>query len=242
MAIAQYANWNLEFVHTGFAEAVSMLQNNELDLVNNVSITEARLKTLAFSQHASGSNCGWLVVNKDNTTYAHNDFEEFNNMTVGIYATSIFIPYFKEFCTKHKINPKIVYYKNDVELIDTIKNGEIDARVVSSSYDKWYRTVAEFAPMDYYFAVPINENKLIEELDAAMESLSNDLPNFITELKIKYSSNEIDENIVFSKKEKEYIKNHESIRVGYAEHWRPISYTDENGNFAGALSKIYARL
>ena len=103
MAIKQYTNWDYEFIPVSFSEGVQMLLDGELDLMNNVSITEERKEKLSFSDYASGKNYGCLIVDKENKTYAYQDFSSFHGMKVGMLKSSIFKPYFIQYCKEHKI-------------------------------------------------------------------------------------------------------------------------------------------
>ncbi len=242
MAVKQYTGWEYEFVPVTFSDGVKMLQNGELDLMNNVSKTAEREKNLDFSAYASGTNYGCLIVGKDNYNYAYNDYDAFNSMTVGILTTSIFNSYFSEFCEEHEINPEIIHYDTDDEMTQALEAGEIDARVVSSSYQDGSRVVAKFAPMDYYFAVPKGKTDILNELNNAMISIQTDMPEFEQAINDKYQYNYTEDSVVLSTEERAFVKDSPAIRVATGGDWYPIFYQKEDGSYAGPLADIYSRI
>lgn len=243
MALKQYTNWDLELIPVEFIEGVSMLERGELDLLNNVAKTPARERTLGFSAYASGSNYGVLAVDANNTSYAYGDYGSFNNMRIGGRVNSAFQPYFEEFCSKYNIHPQTVkYYKSAAELNIALKNGEVDTRIVSSSYHDNSRIVAKFAPMEYYFAVPKGNRELLKELNFAMESLRTYLPHIQQQLEEKYANDYYEKQVVLSAKEKLFVQKQGAIRVAVDNEWAPIASYSQQKQYTGALADIFAQI
>ena len=239
MALKLYTGWDYEFVPVEFSDGVKMLQDGKLDLMNNVSKTPEREEKLGFSMYASGSNYACLVVRSDDTNYAYNDYETFSNMTIGLLNNSIYNSYFSEYCDRYHISPTLKYYDNGVEANEALEKGDIDARIISNSYNIDVRVVGKFAPMDYYFAVPIAEQDLLKELNDALTKVRTDLPNLDRELNEKYETAYEEKAVVLSGDEKKYLETHPVVKVATSKMWYPISYFDENGNYKGTLAKIY---
>lgn len=242
MAIQQYTGWKYEFVPVGFAQGVEMLENGELDLMNNVSKTSYREQTLSFSDYASGTNYGCILVDQENMDYAYNDYDSFQNMKVGILSNSIFRGYFEDFCEEHQIHPQVFYFETEDEMTQAQESGMIDARVVSSSYRDGSRIVAEFAPMDYYFAVPKAEEEVIEELNDAMTQIKIDMPTFQQEMERHYNSGYGEQTVVLSKQEKQFLQENPIVTVAVGGSWYPMVSFDEKGNCSGSLVDIYDRI
>lgn len=242
MALKQYTGWEYEFVPVEFSDGVQMLENGELDLMNNVSKTAEREELLAFSDYASGSNYGCLVVNADNTDFAYNDFEKFSQMRIGLLYDSIYNSYFQDFCDENGIHPVISYYDTGSEANEAMATGVIDGRIISSSYDSNVRVVAKFAPMDYYFAVPKAEEELLGELNQAMELIRTDIPNLENELEERYQSDYVENAVIMTEAEKKYAKETQNVKVAVSDAWYPISYFDDRGVYTGPLSEVYELL
>src|SRR5574344_2805603 len=67
LAIAQYANWEYEFIPVTFEDALKMLQEGTLDLVNGIQYSEQLAQQFGFSSIASGESCSCLVISPQNT-------------------------------------------------------------------------------------------------------------------------------------------------------------------------------
>lgn len=239
IALAQYANWEFEFVPVEFADGVKMLENGELDLMNNVSKTDQRLNYLSYSNSSSGSNCAYLATENDNTSYAYEDFDSFNNMTVGLVKTSIYSEKFLGYCRENGFMPNIKYYDTKEEASAALGAGEIDARVITSSQNIDMHIIAKFAPEEFYFAVPKDKTSLLGELNKAMRSLKTNDPDFESRLQKKYYNNVAEDNTILTEEEKQFIKDNPVIDVVYDKDFYPLSYEDEDGNVSGTMSKIY---
>ena len=242
MALKQYTNWDLEFVPVEFSQGVDMLERGELDLMNNVSKTAAREKVLAFSRYSSGANYGVLAVDAGNTSYAYNDYAAFAGMRIGMRQNSIFRPYFEDFCRKYDVHPQSVnYYASANEMNTAMDRGDIDTRVLSSSYRDNSRIVAKFAPMEYYFAVPKAETALLQELNSAMENVHTDLPDLLQRLDKKYNSS-LEPVVVLSAAEKQYVQHGGIVKVAVDNDWAPVAVYQSDGCYTGALADIFAQI
>ena len=242
MALKQYTNWEYEFIPVEFSDGIRMLENGELDLMNNVSKTPEREEKLGFSTYASGSNYGCLIVNSDNTKYAYNDYKSFAHMRVGLLTDSIFNSYFKDYCRQHDISPECLYYQTSSQASEAMKRGDIDARIVSSSYHMNVRVVAKFAPMDYYFAVPKGDDEMLSELNIAMEQIKTDIPQLESNLEARYSDDYVEQNVVTTKEEEKFLEKNRTVKVAVSDSWYPISYFDNFGVYSGPLAQIYAKI
>lgn len=242
IALEQYADWQFEFVPVSFSEGVTMLENGELDLMNNVSMNEERMEKLDFSTLSSGSNCAYLAMDAENTSIAYEDFDSFNSLRVGLVSTSIYSEKFEQYCTDNGFRPEIIYYDTKEAAIAAMDAGEIDARIITSSQNIDMHVIAKFAPESFYFAVPKTEPDLLRELNQAMNTLITNDPDFAVRLENKYYKNVAESNTVLSLEEQKYISEHGKVKVAYDEGCYPLSYTDKEGNFAGTIADIYQKI
>ncbi|MDO5517038.1 MAG: response regulator [Clostridium sp.] len=242
MAISQYTGWVYEFVPVTFREGLDKLQNGELDLMNNVSKTEDREEIFDFSTFTSGENCAYLISKEGDTRIAYEDYEAFNDITVGLAKSSIYSDRFIEVCKSKKCMPRIVYYETPEETEKGLNNGEIDACIITSTTNTDYHILAKFAPESYYFATTKGNEDIIEEIDFAINSLQANDPYFESRLYQKYYGSSTENYTILTDDEKQFVSENPVIKVTYDSNSYPISYTDKSGNFAGAIKEIYDRL
>ena len=239
LAVAQYAGWDYEFVPVSFDDGLRMLEDGELDLMNNVPETDELSQRLSYSALSSGTSCTCLVVAPDNTSVAYEDFQSISGLTVGLDYSSSLNSGFVDYCKDNDCMPTLIYYHTEAGVAGGLENGEIDARIVSSLQDTAMRTVAKFGTQSYYFATTKGNSDLLQELNAAMNSLKTSDPYFEEKIYAKYHGKSSEEQTVISEDEKAYVAENPAIKVAYDPSWYPISYTDENGNFSGAMSSVF---
>ena len=112
----------------------------------------------------------------------------------------------------------------------------------SSSYQNGTRVVAKFAPMDYYFAVPKEQQNLLSELNSAMERIQTDMPDLLQNLEKRYEFRYNETNVVLTEAEKKYIEENPVVTVAVSDAWYPISYFNDKGQYTGPLAEIYQRI
>lgn len=242
-AIAQYAGWQYQFVPVTYEEGLKMLEDGELDLMNNVDRTDELTSRLSFSSLASGESSTCLVVSPENSEISYEDFTTLSTLTVGLsYTDSVNNSAFVDYCKDNDCLPKLIYYHDWEHVLQGMNSGEVNSYLVSSLTDSGMRTVARIGVHSYYFAVTKGNNDLLQELNVAMNKLKTENPYFEEGLYQKYHSSTGDELTVISESEKEYINSGEDVKVVYDPKWVPLSYTNDKGNFDGALSVIFEKI
>ncbi|HUM83097.1 MAG TPA: transporter substrate-binding domain-containing protein [Lachnospiraceae bacterium] len=242
-AIAQYAGWQYQFVPVTYEKGLEMLEDGELDLMNNVDRTDESTGRFSFSALASGESSTCLVVSPENQEISYEDFTALSTLTVGLsYTDSVNNSAFVDYCKDNDCLPKLVYYHDWDHVLQGMKSGEVNSYLVSSLTDSGMRTVARIGVHSYYFATAKGNNDLLQELNVAMNKLKTENPYFEEELYQKYHSRTGDELTVISESEKEYINSGQDVKVVYNPKWYPLSYTNDNGKFDGALSVIFAKI
>lgn len=240
LAIAQYTGWKYEFVPVSNSQAMTMLENGEIDIVNNVSYNKQRSKIYEFSEMPSGENYACMVMlPQREEEVAFEEYSKFNDLTVAIVEGRSYTDAFSDYCKEYNCNPQIVYCDTSEEARNMWLNGEVDAYVGTSTYNMDYHVIAKFHHENYYIAMTKGNTELKKQLDSAMNSLNTEMPYFESNLYTKYYSNMAENNCVLNDEEKEYIKENKTIKVIYDKGEYPISYQNDNAEFAGAMRDIY---
>lgn len=239
LAIAQYANWQYEFVSVTLDDALKMLQEGTLDLVNGIQYSEQLAQQFGFSSIASGESCSCLVISPQNTTVAYEDFPSFAKLTVGLDFSSPSNSGFIDYCKDNDCMPKLIYYHSSQNVQQGIDSGEIDAFLVSNLQDINMRIISKFNTQSYYFATTKGNVDLLQELNTAMNALEINDPYCAEKIYSKYHGKSAGQPTVISESEKEFIKENQTITVTYDPSWYPISYLDKDGGFSGAMQAIF---
>lgn len=241
-AIAQYADWQYEFVPVTYLQGIKMLERGEIDLLNGVEKSAVIENSFLLSKRAAGGDSYDFVVRNDNLAVAYEDEAAFAKLKkVGVVNNSLHLTDFLEYCRQHNFSPEIMYFHSAQGAMAALKNGIIDAAVLNGidyRYRSDIRVVANISLRSYYFAMPQGAAVLQQELGNAMKQLEADDPNLQYRLYEKYFGMRTHQ-IVLSAAEKAYLASTPVVTVGYLPDDFPLSYRDADGNFGGALADIY---
>ena len=94
-----------------------------------------------------------------------------------------------------------------------------------------------FGTSDYYLCVNKSRPDLLAELNSAQSMLAAEEPNYLNSLSEKYYSISVTAQ-AFSQAEREWMSEHDTLRVGYLENYLPYSDTNEQGEVNGIVKDI----
>lgn len=237
-ALSQYNAWQIEFV-TGYdwSECMTLLENGEIDLLCGVLKTEEREKIFDYPDLCSGVGYSCLTVSGENTAVGFDDFESFQNMTVGLAKNSARNAGFFEYCDKNHLSVDSVIFDTEIEMTNALDAGEIDAMLTTSNLKSdGCRVVAKFDPQSQYIVTTKGNASILEELNNALNRLKTDVPSFDDKLFEKHYGSSRGETAVFSKEEQAYIAEHPTAKVLYDPSWAPIEAYDAQTQGAHGVS------
>lgn len=240
MALQQYENLVYEFVPCErFSKGLAMLEAGEIDILNNVTKTSEREEIYDFTTLSAGENTAFLVMPAGDTRVGYGDYASLKTIKIGLSPDSIYSQKLIDTLTEKNVDANIVWYDTRAEVVSAFKNNEVDAYVITSSNSNNEHVILSFAPDAYYIAVAKGNKEVVRMLDSAITSLRANNPYFEVHLKEKYYRKSSENYTVLTKSEKEFIKENPVVRVTYQPEWQPISYMDNNGEFAGAVRDVY---
>ncbi len=146
----------------------------------------------------------------------------------------------ERFLGEHDINALVNKYPDYQSMLDDFDSGAVDAFVAESDGAS-DRNNAEllyaFGSSDYYLCVTLSRKDLLDELNTAQEMLSVEEPNYINSLRIKYYSASLSSRSL-SSVEKEWLSEHNELKVGYLNNYLPYSDTDSSGAVTGLICEL----
>lgn len=241
-------HWNYEYVKAeNFQDACQLLREDKVDLVAPVQLRASLSDEFAFSAYTMATESAAIYVMSDGPykDVLYEDFNSLSKMRFGMvrYEASSFT---KAFVDKYRVENQlssitITSYDNMTELLSALEQGDVDAAVANIlfSCDK-YKTLAKFSPMPSYFIMQMENNGLKDELDNAMSALLLSDPGYINQLMSDYF--QFYGTTAFSYDEQQYLDSLPAVKVGYQVNHAPLSYTDENGEFAGISRRLMDRI
>lgn len=244
--IAKYTHWNYEYVEAAnFSEACDLLEQGTVDLVAPAQIKDFLEEKFDYPAFSMATEFAAIYIRKDGE-YGDTKYEEFpkiREMNVGgvSYEVSTFTQKFlDEYAIEHDCMPaNMTYFDNTTDLFAALRdeNSGIDAIVSNIMLDtEDIEVIGRFAPLPSYYLVSKGDTELLEGINNAMISIMLENPSFQAELMAEYFPVFADSD--YSYAELQYIAELPEITIGYQVNHKPLSYTDENGEFAGITRDI----
>ena len=236
--IATYTGWTYEYVEGSWSELLEKLIAGDLDLLSDVSFTEARAEKILYSAEAMGSEDYHVFIAPNNTEIRPDDFSTFDGKRLGVNKNSIQEQLFIDWAEKHDVHPEIIELSvKTPEMLEMLANGEIDMLVTLDTYGNSADVVpvCKVGSADSYFGINKNRPDIKRELDVAMNRIMEDNRDFNQQLTEKYNKASA-VNSFLTHEEKNWIAEHGVIRLGYRDDFLPFCDDDETlGGLTGAL-------
>ena len=238
-AVCDYVNWDIEYVECeSWDSALQLLAEKKIDLVGSAQYSKERAEIYQYANLASGYTFGTIAVNPD-STLAYEDFNAMKDITFGTVKTYIRKQEFYEYLSDHGIqNPELKEYENTAALQEALAGKEIDAMVHSlTEIREGQRIIGRFAPMPIYYITYKGNDEVMRELNQSIADVKMNRPDLENELIVKYYDSRLDQTIILTNEEKEYIAEKKQITVGYFDGYYPFSYVNE-GEYHGLAKQV----
>jgi len=235
-ALCDYVNWHVEYVECeSWGDALDMLLKEEIDLVGSAQYSQERAEIYQYASLASGYTFGTIAVNSD-STLAYEDFNAMKDLTFGIVGSYVRKEEFYEYMADHGIRrPDVREYEDTAALQTALDRGEIDALVHSlTEIREGQRVVGRFAPMPFYYITYRGNDDLMRELNQGVADIKMNRPELENELMVKYYDSRLDQTILLTNDEKQYIAARGTLTVGYLDGYYPFSY-ESDGAYSGLV-------
>lgn len=238
-ALCDYVNWNIEYVECeSWDDALTMLSEEQIDLVGSAQYSKERAEIYQYADLASGYTFGVIAVN-GSSGLAYEDFDAMCDISFGIVGSYIRKDEFYEYMADHGVlDPKVKEYESTAALQAALDAGEIDAFVHSlTEVREGQRVVGRFAPMPFYYITWQGNSDLIRELNQGIADVKMNRPGLENELMVKYYDSRLDQTILLTSSEKQYIAEQGTLTVGYLDGYYPFSYENE-GDYLGLSRQV----
>ena len=215
-----------------------MLQKGDIDIMANVSYTDERAKTMLFSDRPMGEEKYYLYVDITNADISLMNLSNLNGKRIAMIKNSVQTDQYCEWEKEHNITTEHVLVDDIEETKELLDNDEVDG-IISTENSVWVdrglSAVVITGSSDIYFGISKARPDLKEALDAAMRSIEYDKPFYNDDLYKQYITTEA---VVFlTEKEKEWLKEHGEIRLGFLKDDTGFStYDRDNGELIGVIN------
>ena len=245
-SISQYMQCTFSYVgyENSAAECVDMLENGELDIYTAAKKTPEREKEFAFSTHPAITAKTCMNVKRGNDKVISGDYSTYNGLKIGLLERHTYNDKFKKFAKEKGFDCEIVYYTTPTELSKALIDGDVDALVnsyIRTPEDEM--TIEDFGETPYYFMARKEDQKLIDDLDDAIDQMNIETPNWRGELYNEYYGSQ-NLNTELTDEERELLKQMQADKTKITALMNPdrnpYSWY-ENGRGYGIVADIFTK-
>lgn len=237
-SVAAYTGWRYHYVKDGWSDLLGLIEKGNLDIMSGVSYTRERADKMLFSELPMGKEKYYLYVDLKHTNISASDTKTLDGKRIGLLKGSIQATQFYEWEKKQGIHLKHIYVTSYEDAKKKVANRELDC-IVSTETPQWVENgmsaIYTVGGSDIYFVINKNRPDLKEKLDNAMRKMEYDKPFYADELYQKYLA--AVSSPVLSSEEKNWLKDHGDIRIGFLNEDGAISTFDkESGDMIGVIN------
>ena len=240
--LSEYTGWRYEYVYGEFGDLYQMLLDGDIDFLAGLAWREEREAIIGYPDAAMGNETYSLVkhdVDDDITL----DITTLNGRKIGVLDSAM-VDVLQNFLNEHSIQAEVVKFNDYEPLFEAFDKHDID--ILAAEGDGAYgRDHAEllcpFGTSEYFLCVAKSRPDLLAELNEAQTELAVNEPNYINNLRNKFYPVSISSRS-FSDAEKQWISDHNELRVGYLNNYLPYSDTDSAGNVTGLVKDLVPKI
>jgi len=236
--MSEYTGWKYEYVYGSYAELYQMLLDGRIDLLAGLAKKSERLAVIGYPQAPMGSESYNLVKHGGDESITANP-RTLAGKTIGVLDCAV-ADVLKQFLAGMRVPAKVVTYKDCPALFAAFDSGELDVLAAEGNGAAGRddtEVLMPFGGSSYFLCVNIRRPDLLAQLNKAQAALLVEDPNFLHGLNIKYYPRTILARAV-SQIERQWLKTHRTLRIGYLENYMPYSGKDANGQVSGVVRDL----
>ena len=238
-ALAGYTGWKFEYVKCDWSNCFDKLENGEIDIMGDISYTDEREQKMLYSAEPMGEENYILYADLSDTDVVTSDFRSMNGKRVGVLLGTEPEVMLTEWEKKNGIHTEHVNVYNNDDVEKKLADHEIDCFVsLEESFwsEQGISSVTTVGKSGIYFVINKERSDIKAELDWAMHQLEQDSPFFRADLYKKYFA--LDYSQSLTGKEKAWLEEHGSIRIGFMDNAPSVfSMDEETSRLTGTLSE-----
>ena len=242
-SIAEYTDYQYEYVYGEWPDLLKMLENGEIDLLCSAQYTPERAQLYDYSAYPIGYTQGLLYTTGDNETLCYEDFQAFDGLHVGAIQGSEMNHLFENYAQRHEFSYNLTEYHSETEMMAGLQNGEVEAICTEHLANHAGLSLLGKLGADAFYLISYKGNPYMEEINGALQEIKADVDYEANLFHEYYDSSTAATTIQFTTAEKEYIENAEPIVVALNQARAPFSeYNAQTRQFEGICVDILNKI
>lgn len=227
--IAKYTGWEYEYIDTDDETLLDDYEAGAFDLMGGTYYSEALEQYFAYPEY----NCGYsqlvLFARSDDESIKSYDLNSINGKIIGVFdrATEN-IRRLKEFLKINGLECEFRYYTyEDLRVTGNLnrmlEGGDVDL-MLSNTADVGsnFQIVASFDSQPHYIVTTPGNQKVLDGLNMALESIYESDPEFAQKLRTQYFSSSKNRINALNMQEREYVESKGIVTVAVPRDWHPL--------------------
>lgn len=233
--IAEYTGWDYEYVYGTWGELEEKLTQGEIDIMANLSMTPERQEEMLFSDAAMGREAYYIYAPIGLEQIQSEDLSTLNGKKIGVTRGTIMEQMLQEYLAGHGYKSQIIPQDDYESMHEAMERGDLDACVLSDNFVATdVEQIAMIGRTDLYFAVAPGREDLLEQLNTAMDRITEVSPYYMVLLQNKYFSDGLRQAL--TEEEREWLQEKGKLRFGYIKDALPIS--GEQDGFPTGVTQV----
>lgn len=239
--LASYTGWKYEYVYGEWDELFKKLENGEIDLLAGVAYFEDREDQISYPDREMLNETFYIYKDTDDSSMQCGDVDSYKGKKIGTLKTDQrMTEALEQWKARHRAQIEIEYYSDIAECARAFNEQQIDGFVsadnVVSSYSG-ITPVEKIGKQPFYLCVTKGRDDLLRELNMTLSVINEQDALEIDELRNRYYT-ETTVSVFLSEQERQWMKDHEQITVGYLDDYLPYCDKAENGSATGLVADI----
>lgn len=239
--LASYTGWKYEYVYGEWDDLFQQLKDGDIDLMAGVAYAKEREDMIRYPDSAILNETFYIYKDESDTSMQCGDISSYSGKKIGTLKNDQrMTSSLEKWKSASQADIDILYYSDMAECADAFNNKEIDGFVsadnVVSSYSG-ITPVEKIGKQPFYLCVAKNRPDLLNELNMAISIINEQDALELDELRNKYYT-ETTVSVFLSEQERNWMQSHETVTVGYLNHYLPYCDTENDGSVTGLISDL----
>lgn len=236
--LASYAGMDAVFVQGSTRECEERLARGEVDVLPGLVRTEERARTMAFSHLPMGLGYTTLYLRGGQASL----YDAQTPLLLGTLASRYQSGQLPELLSGLGRPYETETFQNFRTMENAYQAGRLDGYFVANQVMGEQDAAAAFDANLLYFAVRADNRELLARLDRAASELAIVRPMLLEKLYTLYRQQDRGRALLLDPAERQFLAEHQTLRVACVARERPYAYTGADGRLHGALKRIVSRL
>lgn len=240
--LSEYTGWKYEYVYGDYTELYDELVAGKIDFLAGLAWRDERAGIIGYPDLPMG-NESYIFVKHKNDEGITTEPSTLSGRKIGVLDSAM-VDVLNKYLQKEGLQAEVIKYQSHDALFKDFDDNKFDVLVAEGDGAYWKENsepLFTFGKSDYYLCVNKKKTGLLKELNEAQKLLAEDEPNFLNYLQTKYYPMSVSAR-AFSADEKAWIKNHDTLKVGFLENYLPYSDKDDKGDTTGIVTDMVSKI